>query len=144
MERSLHSDKLEVWETLSSLGMFGPFFFEDENCDTETINSVSYMGILKKKFLPALRRRGANFNTVWFQQDGATPHTSRDVIAWLQKTFGKHCISYRTDNVWPPHSPDLSPLDFFLMGYLKDKVYNPAQPSLEELKTAIRCEIRNI
>jgi hypothetical protein len=144
MGRSLHSDKLTVWAALSSSGIIGPFFFEDENGDTETINSVRYLELLKKKFIPALRRRGANINTLWFQQDGATPHTSRDVIAWLQKTFGTHYISYRTDNVWPPHSPDLSPLDFFLWGYLKDRVYNPAPTSLEELKTAIRREVRNI
>jgi hypothetical protein len=103
---------------------FGPFFFEDKNGDTETINSVRYLEILKKKFVLALRRRGANLYTLWFQQDGATPLTSRDVIAWLQKTFGTQYISYRTDNVWSPHSLDLSPLYFFLWGYLKDSVYN--------------------
>jgi hypothetical protein len=144
IERSLYSQKLTVWAAMSSSGIIGPFFFEDENGDVETINSARYLNVLKRKFVPALRRKGADFNSIWFQQDGATPHTSGEVISWLEKTFGTHFISYRTDNVWPPHSPDLSPLDFFLWGYLKDRVYSPAPTSLEELKVTIRREIRNI
>ncbi|GBN23572.1 hypothetical protein AVEN_144157-1 [Araneus ventricosus] len=26
---------------------------------------------------------------------------------------------------WPPRSPDLTPCDFFLWGYVKDKIYVP-------------------
>ena len=34
---------------------------------------------------------------------------------------------------WPPRSPDLTPLDFFLWGYLKEKVYATTVHSREEL-----------
>ena len=35
---------------------------------------------------------------------------------------------------WPPRSPDLTPLDFSLWGYVNDKVYVPPLPaSLEAL-----------
>ena len=100
--------------------------------------------MLKNKFLPALRRRGLAVQDVWFQQDGASPHTARNVVAWLEETFGENFISFKTGNVWPPHSPDLSPLDFYLWGYLKDRVYTPPPETLAELKTAIRREIRGI
>ena len=40
--------------------------------------------------------------------------------------------------------PRLEPLDFFLWGYLKDKVYTPLPESLDELKTAIWREMRAI
>lgn len=143
-ERSLHSEKVTVWAALSSSGIIGPFFFEDEDGEVETINSSRYLDLLKKKFVPALRRKGMDLNTLWFQQDGATPHTSREVLSWLERRFGTNFISYRTDTVWPPHSPDLSPLDFFLWGYLKDRVYSPAPASLEDLKISIKREIRNI
>jgi hypothetical protein len=33
---------------------------------------------------------------------------------------------------WPPHSPDITPLDFFLWGYVKDIV-----TSLDELKIRV-------
>ncbi len=44
----------------------------------------------------------------------------------------------------PPHSPYLSPLDFFLWGYLKNRVYMTAPRNLEELKGNIARKIENI
>jgi len=39
---------------------------------------------------------------------------------------------------WPPRSPDLTPCDFFLWGYIKDRVFLPPLPvSLNELKQRI-------
>ena len=36
---------------------------------------------------------------------------------------------------WPPRSPDATPCDFFIGGYLKDQVYVPPLPaSIPELK----------
>lgn len=129
---------------MSSTGVIGPFFFENENGETQTVNSTRYLEILKKKFLPSLGRRGINPKEIWFQQDGATPHTTRHVTDWLHQTFDGNFISFKTANVWPPHSPDLSPLDFFLWGHLKDLVYKPQPDSVAELKITIRREIRKI
>ena len=44
---------------------------------------------------------------------------------------------------WPPRSPDLS-CDFFLWGYLKSRVYVHKHRTLNDLKEAIRQEIRPI
>jgi hypothetical protein len=38
---------------------------------------------------------------------------------------------------WPPRSPDITPLDFFLWGYVKDMVYKIPVISLDELKLRI-------
>ncbi len=52
------------------------------------------------------------------------------------------------DNVllkWPPRSPDLTPCDFFLWGYVKGLVYIPPLPtSLEELKQRITEALENV
>ena len=49
----------------------------------------------------------------------------------------------KTFTAWPPHSPDLCPLDFFLWEYLKERVvYKPMPNDTEELKNAIKREIR--
>jgi transposase len=45
---------------------------------------------------------------------------------------------------WPPYSPDLNPLDYFLWGYLKDRVYANSPHTLEELKGAIKTHIDSI
>ena len=39
---------------------------------------------------------------------------------------------------WPPRSPDLTPLDFFLWGYVKNIVYQVKINSLQHLKARIR------
>ncbi|GFV40156.1 uncharacterized protein TNCV_3953531 [Trichonephila clavipes] len=45
---------------------------------------------------------------------------------------------------WPPWSPDLTPADFWLWGYLKSHVYLSGSSSLLELKDAIRREVSTI
>ena len=53
-------------------------------------------------------------------------------------------ISRNSDYNWPPRSCDLTPLDFFLRGYVKDKVYVDAPQSIQELKKKIRAVIDEI
>ena len=46
---------------------------------------------------------------------------------------------------WPPRSPDATPCDFFLWGYVKDQVYVPPLPAgILELKVRIRTAIETI
>ncbi|KAK8405418.1 hypothetical protein O3P69_001754 [Scylla paramamosain] len=40
-----------------------------------------------------------------------------------KKMFPARLVSRRDDVEWPPHSPDLSICNFFLWGYLKEKVF---------------------
>ncbi len=39
---------------------------------------------------------------------------------------------------WPPRSPDLTPCDFFVWGFVKSKVYATRPPDIAELKERIR------
>ena len=61
-----------------------------------------------------------------FQQDGARVHWCGDSIGWLRENFGlKNCVTLtpraqeKALAEWPPHSPDLTPLDFSLWALLK-------------------------
>ncbi|GBN77201.1 hypothetical protein AVEN_220545-1 [Araneus ventricosus] len=38
---------------------------------------------------------------------------------------------------WPPRLPDLNPLDFFLWGYIKQRVYATPPPTLQEHRNRI-------
>lgn len=58
-----------------------------------------------------------------FQQDGAPPHFVAPVRQFLDDNFTGRWIGRRGPIEWPARSPDLSPLDFFLWGHLKSKVY---------------------
>ncbi|GFY27555.1 putative LOC100569746 [Trichonephila clavipes] len=56
---------------------------------------------------------------LWLQQDGATCHTARATIDLLKDTFGDRLNSRFGPVNWPPRSFDLTPLDYFLWGYVK-------------------------
>jgi hypothetical protein len=81
---------------------------------------------------------------VWFQQDGATAHTCRHLLGNLREMFPGHVVSLCSDIWWPPRSPDLTPSDFLLWGYLKAPVYQHRPQTLEALKDAITQEVAAI
>jgi hypothetical protein len=51
------------------------------------------------------------------------PHFSLQVSQYLNWHYGSHWIDHGHPHAWPPHLPHLTPLDFYLWGYLKDLVY---------------------
>lgn len=98
--------------------------------------------MIRQFFLPALNEM--NLDNVWFQQDGATAHTSRVSMGVLRAAFPERLISLRGDVNWPARSPDLAPPDFFLWGYLKSLVYQNRPNTLDDLRNNIRAVIDNI
>ena len=74
---------------------------------------------------------------VWFQQDGATSHTSSPALEWLKSRFGDKIISQRTEFSWSVTSPDPSPLDYFLWGFIKEKVFKSNPRIILALKQLI-------
>jgi hypothetical protein len=53
--------------------------------------------------------------------------------------------SYLNSSIpWPPRSPDITPLDFFLWGYVKDIVYKTPVTSLDEVKLRIVAAIETV
>ena len=56
-------------------------------------------------------------------QDGAPPHFSCFVTDVLNERFPDAWIGRGGPIPWLSRSPDLSPLDFFLWGYIKNIVY---------------------
>ncbi|GFV25801.1 transposase [Trichonephila clavipes] len=79
-----------------------------------------------------------------FQQDGAICHTARATIDLLKDTFGDRLISRFGPVNWPPRSCDLTPLDYFLWGYVKSLVYADRPQTLDHLEDNIRCVIADI
>jgi len=71
---------------------------------------------------------------MWYQQDGAPPHSHRDVRAYLDNTFPDRWIGCRGSVEYPQRSPDVTPPDFFLWGYLKDTVYSTKPATPEKLR----------
>ena len=144
MEKPLHSQKVTAWCAFSAKGVIGPFWFQDQDGSTATITKERYTRTLNRFWKQLQTKHQTHRNLFWFQQDGATPHTSNIALEWLEAHFCGRVISRKTAHPWPPHSPDLTPLDFFLWGYLKSRVYQSSPKTLTDLKAAIGCEIRRI
>ncbi|GFU78137.1 uncharacterized protein TNCV_4817741 [Trichonephila clavipes] len=89
-------------------------------------------------FIPELNNH--DVQELWFQEDGATYHTARATIDLLKDTFGDRLISRIGPVNWPPRSCDLTPLDYFLRGYVMSLVYANKPQTLDHLEDNI-CRV---
>lgn len=80
----------------------------------------------------------AQYMEVYFQQDGAPSHNARSVRDYLNRHFPNKWIGTNGPVNWPPRSPDLSILDFFVWGYLKNMIYKRRHENREELLNSTR------
>ncbi|GFU45681.1 uncharacterized protein TNCV_4223741 [Trichonephila clavipes] len=83
-------------------------------------------------FIPELNNH--DVQELWFKQDGATCHTARATIDLLKDTFGDRLISCFGPVNWPPRCCDLTPLVYFLWGYVKSLVYADKPQTLDHLE----------
>lgn len=133
-EKQLYPAKVSVWCAISKNKIIGPYFFE------ETVKEGNYLDMVVNYFWPEYCKQN-NTTQYYFQQDGAPAHKAKSVQAWLKSKFQDRFID---KDLWPPRSPDLNPCDYFLWGYLKDKVYAKQFDSIEALKEEIVIETKKI
>lgn len=123
---------LNVWAGLLDNNIIGPFIY------AENLNGAAYLQFLQTEFTNYLENLPlARLPFIWFQQDGAPPHNLRAVTDFLHAEFPQQWIGNRGVVQWPARSPDLSPLDFFLWGTLKNMVYKETVETVEELRVSI-------
>ena len=71
-------------------------------------------------------------------------HTAKATLDVLRSVFKDRISSRRADVVWPPKSCDLTPLDYYLWGAVKDKCYADKPETIDALKDNIREAIGEI
>jgi len=72
-------------------------------------------------------------------QPHPTLHTSHTSMAEIQSFISDRVIS---KGLWPPRSPDLTPPDCYLWGYLKGTVYQNKPRTIDALKANITKKFR--
>ncbi|GFW50995.1 DUF4817 domain-containing protein [Trichonephila clavipes] len=142
VETPLHPEKLTVWCALWAGGIIGPYFFKNDEGHNVTVNGDRYRAMITNFFIPELNNH--DVQELWFQQDGATCHTARATIDLLKDTFGDRLISRFGPVNWSSRSCDLTPLDYFLWGYVKSLVYADKTQTLDHLEDNIRGVIADI
>lgn len=127
--------KSNVWAGILGNEIIGPFFIEGN------LDGPKYIILLHNHIVPAMQTSAARQNIAWadvyFQQDGAPAHYSRLVREYLDLVFPNRWIGRLGTIAWPPRSPDLTPLDYFLWGFLKDKVFRTIPDDLQEMQDRI-------
>ena len=81
-----------------------------------TVKQGNYRQMIQEYSLPQLD--DLYMQNLWYQQDWTTPHTARETMAILRASLPGRLISRFGEVPWPPRSLDLTPPDFFLLGYL--------------------------
>lgn len=142
VEKPLHPRKVTVWCGFHANGVIGPYFFEDDAGNPVTVTGKRYRVMITNFLWHALD--GMDIEGLWFQQDGATSHTANATMTLLNEKFPGRIISRNSDVNWPPRSCDLTPLDFFLWGYLKSKIYANSPTTIQQLKDAIAQHVDEI
>ena len=79
-----------------------------------------------------------------FEQDGAPPHYSFEVREYLDRKLPNRWMERGGIIEWPSRSPDLTPCDYFLWGYIKDKVLKESPRIMAELNTKIQQTIQTL
>ncbi|KAJ4428119.1 hypothetical protein ANN_24133 [Periplaneta americana] len=68
----------------------------------------------------------------------------RQAVETLHNHFPGRWIGRGGPIAWPPRSPDLTPLDFFLWGFVKDRVYNTRVDNLQVLRQRFIDTVRSV
>jgi hypothetical protein len=126
-----------VWVGMCEKFIIGPYFFD------ANVTADAYLDMLNTFTIPELKKK-RKFSTTIFQQDGAPPHWELNVRAFLNNSFNEKWIGRNGPIHWAARSPDLTPLDFYLWGKLKNEVYATPVNSLEHLKQKITDHLQLI
>lgn len=122
-----HEFSINVWAGIIDDELLGPIVLPDN------LNGERFLEFLRGDFLHELpleyRRERRSF---YLQMDGAPAHFARNVRAYVDEHYTPW-IGRGGTIAWPARSPDLTPLDFFLWGTMKQRVYLEVPTTREEL-----------
>lgn len=80
------------------------------------------------------------YRDMLIRRGGRQPATYPDrhvFRSYLNDRFPERWIGRSGPIAWPPRSPDLNPIDFFIWGYYKELVYHSEFSTLQQLKSKL-------
>lgn len=86
----------------------------------------------------------AQYRSSWYQLDGAPAHCTAEVSAEIRRIFEDRWFRRLGPWNFPARSPDLTPLDFYLWGTIKEIVYKTPVNSREELEYRVNRAFQSL
>ncbi|XP_050306139.1 uncharacterized protein LOC126743197 [Anthonomus grandis grandis] len=129
---------VNVWCGVLGGKIIGPFIFQ-------RVNGAVYLNFLSNELPPPLEEVPlAIRRDRFYQHDGCPSHFARDVRQFLDLTYPARWIGRGSVFPWPPRSPDLTVLDFYLWGRIKHLVFATRPTTSENMVERIREAIESI
>lgn len=134
-----HRFSVHVWCGILNGTIIGPHFFQ------EHLTSELYLDFLRNVLPGYLEEIPLNIRRcMWFQHDGCPAHYGRIVRQHLDESYPNRWIGRGSIFPWPPRSPDLTCLDFYLWGRVKELVYATAPTTPENMIFRIRQALNTL
>ena len=131
--RHQHRFGINIWCEIFGTKIICPFIYRN------SLTSERSLNFLRQNLEDALDNLPlADVHDCWLQQDGAPAHNSTAVRQYLSERFPGKFIGTHSETPWPARSPDLTPLDFFLWGYMKNEVFQECFETEEQLLRSVR------
>lgn len=133
-----HQWRVNVWAGIIGDRILGPIFLPSR------LSGQVYLDLLNNEVEEQLRDLPVlEYVNVVYQHDGAPAHYERRVREFLDAMYPEW-IGRGGPVAWPPRSPDLTPLDFFLWGYVKNCVYAVECRTREQMVDRINAAFNSI
>lgn len=130
---------LNTWGGIVGDYVIGPHFFEGR------VNGQVYLEFLQNNLEELLEDVPRDIrDRMWYLHDGAPVHHTAAIHEHLNVTFPNSRIGRGGPHGWPTRSPDLTKMEFFLWGYVKEQVYKTPTTTKEDMKNRIREVFQNI
>lgn len=131
---------VNVWAGIINDTLIGPYILPNR------LNGQTYLVFLQDVLPELLENVGLPIDIrreMWFQQDGAPAHFSNEVRQHLDTVYENQWIGRGGPVSWPPRSPDLTPLDFYVWGHMKQLVYStPVRDAMDLVARIVEAAAR--
>jgi len=129
---SQHRFSVNAWCGEIDSPLMGPAVFPNRLTGRACVDFLQNELLLLVEEVPLTKRM-----RMVFQHDGAPAHYSHLVTHHLNLTFPERWIGRGGHVQWPPRSPEFTPLDFCLWGWMKREVYKEKVNTRDELVARI-------